>query len=158
LSRGEWLARREARREEQRKDSVERAARMHRARLLASEPERPADLTAAFYVGCSGWFYWNWRKGIYPPGSQPNEWFDHYARSFNTVELNAPYYSWPIITAVKSWRSQARRGFIYTVKVNELITHTRRFSRAAELVNDFADRRSSWTLHGMFSVPISREL
>src|SRR4029450_12316741 len=102
---------------------------MQRASVLASEPERPpAELTAACYVGCSGWFYWNWRKGIYPPGSQPNEWFDHYARSFNTVELNAPYYSWPTITAVKSWRSQARRGFVYSVKVNELITHTRRFS------------------------------
>ena len=111
---------------------------MHRARMLASEPEQPpAELSAACYVGCSGWFYWNWRKGIYPPGSQPNEWFDHYARSFNTVELNAPYYSWPTITAVKSWRSQARRGFVYSVKVNELITHTRRFSRIAELVKDF---------------------
>jgi hypothetical protein len=56
LSREEWLARREARREQQRKDSVERAAQMHRARLAhtteAKQPE--AKLKSACYVGCSG--------------------------------------------------------------------------------------------------------
>jgi uncharacterized protein YecE (DUF72 family) len=138
LSREEWLARREARREQQRKKSVERAARMHRARMLASEPEQPrAKVTSTCYVGCSGWFYWNWREGFCPAGSQPSEWFDHYGMKFNTVELNAPYYSWPTIAAVRAWRRQSRRGFVYTVKVNELITHTRRFSRTAELVKDF---------------------
>lgn len=106
--------------------------------LQAPEPQAPGKLAFTRYVGCSGWFYWNWRKGFYPPASQPDEWFDHYARAFNTVELNAPYYSWPTTAAVKAWRSQARkRGFAYTVKVNELITHTRRFSRTAELVKDF---------------------
>ncbi|MGE5510598.1 MAG: DUF4385 family protein [Bacteroidota bacterium] len=139
MSREEWLARREVRRDQQRKQSLARAAKMHRARMLqAPEPQAPGKLAFTRYVGCSGWFYWNWRKGFYPPASQPDEWFDHYARAFNTVELNAPYYSWPTTAAVKAWRSQARkRGFAYTVKVNELITHTRRFSRTAELVKDF---------------------
>jgi hypothetical protein len=95
LSREEWLAMREARREQQRKDSVERAARMHNARTAQTfEPGQPrTKLASTCYVGCSGWFYWNWREGFYPAGSQPSEWFDHYARAFNTVELNAPYYS-----------------------------------------------------------------
>jgi uncharacterized protein YecE (DUF72 family) len=140
LSRDEWLARREARREQQRKDSVERAARMHQARMgQTSAPKQPSAKPASTcYVGCSGWFYWNWRKGFYPADSQPGEWFDHYVRAFNTVELNAPFYSWPTIAAVKAWRRQiGRRRFVYTVKVNELITHTRRFSRTAELVKDF---------------------
>jgi uncharacterized protein YecE (DUF72 family) len=140
LSREEWLARREARREQQRKQSVERAARMHRARLAqASEPEeRRAKVTSPCYVGCSGWFYWSWRRGFYPAGFQPSEWFNYYARTFDTVELNASYYSWPTVAAVKAWRRQVgRRRFVYTVKVNELITHTRRFSRTAELVKDF---------------------
>jgi uncharacterized protein YecE (DUF72 family) len=140
LSREEWLARREARREQQRKDSVERAVRMHHARMAQTcEAEQPrTKLASTCYVGCSGWFYWSWRSEFYPEGSQPSEWFDHYARTFNTVELNAPYYSWPTIAAVKAWRRQIGRSrFAYTVKVNELITHTRRFWRTAELVRDF---------------------
>ena len=140
LSREEWLSRREARRGQQRKQSVERAAQMHRARMeQASKPERRRYKGArGCYVGCSGWFYWQWRERLYPANSQPSEWFDHYANTFNTVELNAPYYSWPSIPAVRAWRRQiGRRRFVYAVKVNELITHTRRFSRTAELVKDF---------------------
>ena len=109
LSREEWLARREARREQQRKESTERAAQMHRARMSqASEPGRQRYKGASgCYVGCSGWFYWRWREKLYPANSQPSEWFDHYAKTFNTVELNAPYYSWPSISAVRAWRRQS---------------------------------------------------
>ncbi|MFZ0854994.1 MAG: DUF4385 family protein [Hyphomicrobiaceae bacterium] len=113
---------------------------MRRARMSqASEPGRQRPKVASgCNVGCSGWFYWRWREKLYPASSQPSEWFDHYAKTFNTVELNAPYYSWPSISAVRAWRRQvARRPFVYAVKVNELITHTRRFSRTAELVKDF---------------------
>ena len=54
------------------------------------------------------------------------------------MELNAPFYAWPTSATVKSWlRQRGRRRFVYTVKVSELITHTRRFSRTAELVKDF---------------------
>ena len=72
------------------------------------------------------------------PTSKTRGWFEHYAQAFNTVELNAPFYAWPTSATVKSWlRQRGRRRFVYTVKVSELITHTRRFSRTAELVKDF---------------------
>ncbi|HVY12020.1 MAG TPA: DUF72 domain-containing protein, partial [Alphaproteobacteria bacterium] len=91
-----------------------------------------------FQVGCSGWFYWHWRERFYPKGMPPSGWFAHYSTCFDTVELNAPFYSWPTPGTVKSWLRQAgRRRFVYTVKANELITHTKRFRGTQRLVDDF---------------------
>jgi uncharacterized protein YecE (DUF72 family) len=91
-----------------------------------------------FHVGCSGWFYWHWRGEFYPKTTPTNKWFDHYADRFRTVELNAPFYAWPTVGTVNTWRRQlGRRRFVYTVKVCELITHVKRFSRTQELTKDF---------------------
>ena len=135
LSKLERKARREQRRERQRKENVLRAAKMHSARLeterrQGSTHRTPVSLARKrFNVGCSGWFYWHWRNLFYPAGSPTSKWFEHYANQFRTVELNAPFNSWPTIGTVQSWLRQiGRRRFVYTVKVCELITHTKRFN------------------------------
>jgi len=150
----QWIlerrAKRAARREKQRADNIGRAKKMHEARLAyerehgvpASEEQgetpAPRQDRPEFHVGCSGWFYWHWRDQFYPPGTATNQWFEHYAQQFRTVELNAPFYSWPTVAAVNTWARQAgRRKFIYTVKVSELITHVKRFTGTKTLVRDF---------------------
>jgi uncharacterized protein YecE (DUF72 family) len=136
-------ARREARRAKQRKQNVVRAAKMHAARLAferaATRPTATTKRLAALRVGCSGWFYWHWRDSFYPRGAPTSCWFEHYAKHFNTVELNAPFYSWPTVKTVEMWRRQCagRRDFVYAVKVSELITHTKRFVGTKTLVRDF---------------------
>lgn len=66
------------------------------------------------------------------------DWFNHYAKQFKTVELNAPFYSWPTLATVNAWVRQAgRRHFVYTVKASELITHVKRFTGTKTLVRDF---------------------
>jgi uncharacterized protein YecE (DUF72 family) len=141
LSLSEWRLRRAARRARQREQNVGRAQRMHLARgqFESSRLNSPAAaVKPGIYIGCSGWFYWHWRECFYPPGTPSNRWFDYYASQFRTVELNAPFYSWPTVGTVNTWIRQAgRRRFIYTVKVNELITHVKQFSRTKQLVRDF---------------------
>src|SRR4030095_3566882 len=79
-----------------------------------------------------------WRGPFYPADLPTNRWFPHYAGRFKTVELNAPFYSWPTIATVESWIRQAgRRQFVYAVKVCELITHIKRFAGTRTLVRDF---------------------
>ena len=141
-TREERRAKREARREKQRAENVGRAAKMHAARLAweAKTSIRPAADSSRpeVHVGCSGWFYWHWRGNFYPADLPTNHWFQHYARHFRTVELNAPFYSWPTVGAVRGWVRQAgRRKFVYTVKASELITHVKRFSRTRTLIRDF---------------------
>ena len=145
----ERRARREARRLRQRAVNVERAQAMHAARLAferaAAQSVGPAVRGAPLgtpptgpHVGCSGWFYWHWRGDFYPPELPTTRWFDHYASRFRTVELNAPFYSWPTVATVNGWARQAgRRRFVYTVKVSELITHVKRFVGTKRLVRDF---------------------
>ncbi len=144
-TREERRAKREARRAKQRADNIGRAARMHDARLAwEREGHTAAPLAVGgsavpqVHVGCSGWFYWHWRGDFYPADLPTNEWFDHYAARFRTVELNAPFYSWPTVATVNSWVRQAgRRKLVYTVKASELITHVKRFEGTKTLVKDF---------------------
>ncbi|MBV8781066.1 MAG: DUF72 domain-containing protein, partial [Phycisphaerae bacterium] len=98
---------------------------MHQARLKFERQSRGSKSNRSslprVIVGCSGWYYWHWRGTFYPSSISQNQWFSHYASRFRTVELNAPFYSWPTVATVQTWKRQAgRRRFIYTVKVNEL--------------------------------------
>ncbi|MCC2643368.1 MAG: hypothetical protein K0S45_3781 [Nitrospira sp.] len=144
VDRQERKIRREEKRAKQRETSITRAETMHKARLAHQSALEFDDHVAvkgehpAYQIGCSGWFYWHWGGVFYPNDLPRNEWFEYYASQFNTVELNAPFYCWPTVATVKSWRRQAgRRRFIYTVKVCERITHTKRFRGTKELVKDF---------------------
>ena len=115
---------------------------MHAARLkLEADPRgdaRELPEEPLMYVGCSGWFYWKWRGLFYPAGLPTDKWFSHYARRFDTVEINASFYSWPTVANVNAWRRQpGKRSFVYTVKVCELITHIKKFSGTKTLVKDF---------------------
>jgi len=129
------------RRARQRTENIGRAREMHQARL-AYESELPLltekkNKYSKYNIGCSGWYYFDWAEGFYK-GIERKNWFDHYSDEFDTVELNAPFYSWPKIATVKTWLRQiGKKNFVYTVKVSELITHVKRFTGTKELVKDF---------------------
>jgi uncharacterized protein YecE (DUF72 family) len=131
--------RRKLRREKQREDNVKRAAKMHAARLKseANSAKLTPQHNQSIFVGCSGWRYWKWRDSFYD-GVPQNDWFDHYLKKFDTVEINASFYSWPTVAGVQAWRRQpGTKPFVYTVKVCELITHIKKFKGTKTLVKDF---------------------
>ena len=143
LTKEERRAKRELRREKQRVANIKHAANMHELRVAYDEAnkiayKKPQLRGQKSFIGCSGWFYWHWRRVLYPQDLPTTAWFSHYARTFKTVELNAPFYSWPTLTTVKIWERQAAdNNFAYTVKVCELITHIKRFKGTQELIRDF---------------------
>jgi uncharacterized protein YecE (DUF72 family) len=141
LTREEWRSKREARRARQREENAGRAAKMHVSRLAWEREKHPAiavHRAPKWNVGCSGWFYWHWRGKVYPENLPTSMWFTHYARRFKTVELNAPFYSWPTVAAVRAWtRPLGRSNFVFTVKASELITHVKRFNGTKTLIKDF---------------------
>ena len=135
--------RREERRAKQRVENVQRAHKMHAERISGKHSHQVRFTSSyasqrRFHIGCSGWYYWHWRDSFYPAGTPSSRWFSHYASKFSTVELNAPFYSWPTVNTVKSWlRQVGKRKFVYTVKVSELITHVKRFKGTKTLIKDF---------------------
>ena len=125
------------RRAKQRELNPVRADKMHKARIEADLPHADSQ-PPALNIGCSGWFYWDWRGKFYPTQMATSDWFPYYRSEFATVELNAPFYAWPTVNTVKTWLKQIEAtDFIYTVKASELITHVRQFDDVTGLIEDF---------------------
>lgn len=91
-------------------------------------------------VGTSGWSYDHWRGNFYPNGLPSSRWLDHYARTFDTVEINATFYRMPTERAVEHWRDAAPAGFTYAVKGSRYITHIRKLLEPEDEVGRFMDR------------------
>ncbi len=91
-------------------------------------------------IGTSGWVYPHWRGVFYPPGLPQSHWYTHYAKTFDTVEVNYSFYRLPSEETFDRWREQAPPGFIYAVKANRYITHVKRLKDAAEPLARFLAR------------------
>jgi len=89
------------------------------------------------HIATSGWFYREWKGAFYPDDLPSSRWFGYYTQQFSTVELNAPFYHWPKLATVKSWKRNAPEHFRYSVKVNRTITHDKRFQGTQDLVREF---------------------
>jgi hypothetical protein len=72
---------RKERRAKQRAGNLLRAQKMHASRLAqkSQPPQKFTKETPVFNVGCSGWFYWDWRGQFYPEDLPASQWFGHYA-------------------------------------------------------------------------------
>jgi uncharacterized protein YecE (DUF72 family) len=88
-------------------------------------------------IGTSGWNYRHWKDVFYPCDLPQDEWFSHYSRSFNTVEINNTFYHQPNAKTYTAWRNQAPRGFRYAVKANRYLTHMLKLHDAADALRRF---------------------
>ena len=76
-----------------------------------------------FWTGTSGWTYPDWKGRFYPEDLPSSRWFDHYARIFRSVEVNATFYRrFKDLTYIR-WRDRAPEGFRYVLKIPRYITH-----------------------------------
>jgi uncharacterized protein YecE (DUF72 family) len=86
------------------------------------------------HVGCSGWQYRHWKGDFYPAELPTTRWFGHYARVFDTVEINNSFYRWPAPETFEKWRQQAPPGFVYAVKASRFLTHMKKLKDPEEPV------------------------
>lgn len=61
-------------------------------------------------------------------------WFDHYAQSFDTVEVNNTFYKLPEPETFATWRDRAPDGFLYGIKASRFLTHLKRLRDPEEPV------------------------
>ena len=83
-------------------------------------------------IGCSGWNYKHWRGLFYPEGLPQKRWFEHYAATFDTVEINNSFYRLPKAETFDKWREQAPDGFCYAVKANRFLTQAKKLKDCEE--------------------------
>ncbi len=83
-------------------------------------------------VGCSGWQYKHWRGDFYPVDLPQSRWFEHYVRTFDTVEINNSFYRLPETATFARWADQAPMKFVYAVKASRFLTHMRKLKDPEE--------------------------
>ena len=109
-------------------------------------------------IGCSGWSYPEWRGKFYPQEAKSKDYFMHYVRYFNTVEINSTFYHLPSMGTIKKWYEQAPTSFQYTLKVNRDITHFKKFHEVKKAINDFyalGEGLEEKLAHFLFQLPPS---
>jgi uncharacterized protein YecE (DUF72 family) len=79
-------------------------------------------------IGTSGWHYDSWRGPFFPKGLPIKEQLQYYASQFATTELNGVFYRTPSHEAVRSWKDQTGRDFVFAWKASRFITHWKRLS------------------------------
>jgi uncharacterized protein YecE (DUF72 family) len=95
---------------------------------------------ARVLIGTSGWHYNSWRGPFYPEGLPMKAQLQYYASQFEAAELNGVFYRTPTKEAVKRWKEQTGKNFVFTWKASKFITHWKRLSansaNSLELMND----------------------
>jgi len=83
---------------------------------------------ARILIGTSGWHYDSWRGPFFPKGLSLNNQLQYYASQFTTAELNGVFYRTPTPQAVRGWREQTGKDFVFAWKASKFITHWKRLS------------------------------
>lgn len=88
-------------------------------------------------IGCSGFYYKEWKEIFYPKGLAQKNWFPFYGRHFNTIEINSTFYRMPTAHAFAKWYVESPPDFLFTIKAPRLITHYKQLNDCQSLLNDF---------------------
>jgi uncharacterized protein YecE (DUF72 family) len=87
------------------------------------------------WIGTSGWQYRHWRERFYLRGLPTERWFDRYAETFRTVELNVTFYRQPRPAVFEGWARRAPEGFVFAVKASRFLTHIRRLREPRDSID-----------------------
>jgi len=88
-------------------------------------------------VGTSSWSHESWKGTLYPAGSKPGEFLGHYAKRYDTVEIDATWYRIPGEALVRKWERDTPAGFLFAAKVPGSITHEKMLVGAEAELSQF---------------------
>lgn len=100
--------------------------------LNANRIDQPMEIS----VGCAKWNRTD-LKGFYPRGTKDE--LAYYSRQFNSIELNATFYSSPSKEQVETWKNKTPEGFKFFPKIPQSISHYSRLLNSKEKAEAFVD-------------------
>lgn len=74
-------------------------------------------------LGTSSWTGEGWIGSFYPTNAKPQDFLPFYATKFDTVEIDSTFYRVPTAKTVKQWCERTPKGFTFTAKLPQRITH-----------------------------------
>lgn len=96
---------------------------------MSAEPAglpAPYQADALVRFGTSSFSSKDWVGPFYPPLTPPRAFLSHYAREFDTVEVDTTYYALPSNRLVDGWRDKVPEGFLLSAKFPKSIVHAGR--------------------------------
>lgn len=93
-----------------------------------------------FRIGTSGYQYDHWKGVFYPEDLPKKQWFDHYARTFDTVEINNTFYNLPAEKTFHAWREAAPEDFEFALKFSRYASHIKKLKDPEDLIARFLER------------------
>ena len=100
--------------------------------LVAHKGKGPMEV----YVGCAKWNKTD-LKGFYPKGTKDE--LTYYATQFNSIELNATFYSTPGKEQVLKWKEKTPPDFKFFPKITNTISHFKRLIETKQVVEEYCD-------------------
>src|ERR1700756_5277718 len=80
-------------------------------------------MAAQIRLGTSAFTAAGWPGAFYPRGMKSRDYLSFYSTRFDTVEVDSTFYRCPTIEAVNNWALKTPPGFIFSLKVPQIITH-----------------------------------
>lgn len=90
-------------------------------------------------IGCSGFYYREWKEVFYPNGLAQKDWFKFYCEAFNTIEINSTFYKMPTEKSLAKWYNESPQNFLFTLKAPRLITHYKQLKNCKEDLSNFVE-------------------
>ncbi len=87
------------------------------------------------FIGCAKWNKTD-LKGFYPKGTKDE--LTYYSTQFNSIELNATFYSMPSPEQVLTWKDKTPADFKFFPKIPNTVSHFRRLLNITDVVTHFA--------------------
>ncbi|MDF2437396.1 MAG: hypothetical protein K0Q95_1772 [Bacteroidota bacterium] len=86
------------------------------------------------YVGCAKWNRTD-LKNFYPKGTKDE--LEYYATQFNSIELNASFYTRYPKEQFEKWRDKTPKDFKFFPKVIQDVSHKKRLNDAKQFTDEF---------------------
>ncbi len=84
---------------------------------------RLMSVAESIRIGTSAFTAEGWEGSFYPRGMKPADFLSYYATIFDTVEVDSTFYRTPALSTVKGWYAKTPPGFVFAVKIPQVITH-----------------------------------
>jgi uncharacterized protein YecE (DUF72 family) len=75
------------------------------------------------WIGAPAWSHKEWVGKIYPPKTKATDYLVHYAKYFNTIELNTTHYRIPTPEQTQKWVDKVTDDFLFCPKIFQGISH-----------------------------------
>lgn len=105
--------------------------------LKSNDHQKPLSIS----IGCAKWNKTD-LKNFYPRGTKDE--LAYYSTQFNSIELNATFYSMPGREQVITWKNKTPDHFRFFPKITQSISHMRRLNDVQALTTEYCDNISNF--------------